>query len=49
MLINIRSLDYVVLLCKDMGRMRAFYHEVLAFPFTGIGMVGWRCECVLSC
>jgi catechol 2,3-dioxygenase-like lactoylglutathione lyase family enzyme len=26
------SLDYVVLLCEDMPRMRAFYHEVLGFP-----------------
>lgn len=32
MLMNIRSLDYVVLLCEDMERMRTFYHEVLGFP-----------------
>lgn len=32
MLATIRNLDYVVLLCEDMERMRAFYHEILAFP-----------------
>src|SRR5688572_20293571 len=31
-LTNIHNLDYVVLLCEDKERMRAFYHEVLAFP-----------------
>ena len=32
MLKNIRNLDYVVLLCEDLGRMKAFYHEILGFP-----------------
>lgn len=29
---NLRSLDYVVLLCEDLALMKAFYHEVLGFP-----------------
>ena len=32
MLSAIRNLDYVVLLCEDMPRMRAFYHGILGFP-----------------
>ena len=32
MLVNIRNLDYVVLLCEDMARVKAFYHEILGFP-----------------
>ena len=28
----IQNLDYVVLLCEDFARMRAFYHEILGFP-----------------
>ena len=29
---NLHSLDYVVLLCEDLRRMKVFYHEVLGFP-----------------
>ena len=29
---NLRSLDYVILLCEDLERMKAFYHERLGFP-----------------
>ena len=32
MLKNIRNLDYVILLCEEIPRMKAFYHEVLGFP-----------------
>ena len=32
MLKNIRNLDYVILLCEEIPRMRVFYHEVLGFP-----------------
>ena len=32
MLKNIRNLDYVILLCEDIPRMRLFYHAVLGFP-----------------
>lgn len=32
MLKAIRNLDYVILLCEDVERMRYFYHEVLGFP-----------------
>jgi catechol 2,3-dioxygenase-like lactoylglutathione lyase family enzyme len=32
MLTNIRNLDYVVLLCNDTARMKAFYHGILGFP-----------------
>lgn len=32
MLSAIRNLDDVVLLCEDMERMKAFYHEILGFP-----------------
>ncbi len=32
MLINIHTLDYVVLLCEDIARMKVFYHEILGFP-----------------
>ncbi|WP_224362131.1 VOC family protein [Hyalangium versicolor] len=30
---SIRHLDYVVLLCRDVPRMRAFYENVMGFPF----------------
>jgi catechol 2,3-dioxygenase-like lactoylglutathione lyase family enzyme len=29
---NLHTLDYVILLCQDLARMKAFYHEVLGFP-----------------
>ena len=32
MLTNLHTLDYVILLCEDLARMKAFYHEILAFP-----------------
>ena len=32
MLRAIRNLDYVILLCQDLGRMRAFDHDTLGFP-----------------
>jgi len=32
MRINIRNLDYVILLCEDLPRMKVFYHEILGFP-----------------
>ena len=31
MLKNIRNLDYVILLCEEIPRMRTFYHEVMGF------------------
>jgi catechol-2,3-dioxygenase len=32
MLEAIRHLDYVILLCDDLTRMRHFYHEIMRFP-----------------
>ncbi len=32
MLQAIRHLDYVILLCEDLSRMKAFYHQTLEFP-----------------
>lgn len=32
MLKSIRNLDYVVLLCDDLPRMKDFYHRVMGFP-----------------
>ena len=32
MLKSIRNLDYVVLLCNDLGPMKDFYHRVMGFP-----------------
>jgi len=32
MLETIRHLDYIILLCDDLARMRHFYHEVMRFP-----------------
>lgn len=29
---SIRHLDYVILLCRDVPRMRAFYENVMGFP-----------------
>jgi catechol 2,3-dioxygenase-like lactoylglutathione lyase family enzyme len=26
------NLDYVILLCEDLARMKSFYHELLGFP-----------------
>src|SRR4030095_16260794 len=31
MLKNIRNLDYVILLCEEIQRMRVFYQEVMGF------------------
>jgi catechol-2,3-dioxygenase len=36
----IRNLDYVILLCQDLRRMRSFYHDPLGFP-TYREMEGW--------
>ena len=32
MLKSIRNLDYVVLLCRDLPRMKHFYHHLMGFP-----------------
>jgi lactoylglutathione lyase len=32
MLNHIRNLDYVILLCEDVSKMKTFYHETLGFP-----------------
>jgi len=32
MLKAIRHLDYVILLCDDIPRMKQFYHEIMGFP-----------------
>jgi catechol-2,3-dioxygenase len=32
MLKSIRHLDYVVLLCNDLPRMKHFYHDIMEFP-----------------
>jgi hypothetical protein len=29
---NLHTLDYVILLCEDLARMKAFHHGVLGFP-----------------
>ncbi|HSL31792.1 MAG TPA: VOC family protein [Anaerolineales bacterium] len=29
---NLHTLDYVILLCEDLARMKAFYNETLGFP-----------------
>ena len=31
MLKNIRNLDYVIILCEEIQRMKAFYHKVMGF------------------
>ncbi len=28
---NIRTLDYVILLCEDIPSMKTFYHEIMGF------------------
>ena len=28
---SIRTLDYVILLCKDIPSMKTFYHEIMGF------------------
>ncbi len=32
MLRAIRNIDYIILLCEDVARMRAFYRDVMQFP-----------------
>jgi lactoylglutathione lyase len=32
MLKAIRNLDYAILLCDDVQKMKAFYHEIMGFP-----------------
>lgn len=29
---NLLTLNYIILLCKDIARTKAFYHELLGFP-----------------
>jgi lactoylglutathione lyase len=36
----IRNVDYVVLLCEDLGAMRRFYEETLGFPVYN-ELEGW--------
>ncbi len=31
---NLHTLDYVILLCEDLARMKTFYHEILGFPIV---------------
>jgi catechol-2,3-dioxygenase len=40
MLQAIRNVDYVILLCQDLGRMQAFYNETLGFPIYRT-LEGW--------
>jgi catechol-2,3-dioxygenase len=40
MLQAIRNVDYVILLCQDLSRMREFYHEKLGFPIYRV-LNGW--------
>src|SRR5262245_25116717 len=40
MLQAIRNVDYVVLLCENLDRMRAFYHGTLGFPIYRMRQ-GW--------
>ena len=37
MLGAIRALDYLILLCQDIERMKCFYQEVLGFPLASEG------------
>ena len=30
--VNLHTLDYVILLCEDLGLMKTFYHDVLGLP-----------------
>ena len=34
------NLDYVILLCEDLARMKSFYHETLGFPIER-DWAGW--------
>jgi len=34
MLTSVRQLNYVIILCDDMERMKSFYRELLPFPVT---------------
>ena len=29
---NLHTLDYVILLCEELNRMKSFYHDLLGFP-----------------
>jgi catechol-2,3-dioxygenase len=40
MLQAIRNVDYVILLCESLTRMRDFYHETLGFPIYR-ALDGW--------
>jgi catechol-2,3-dioxygenase len=40
MLHAIRNVDYVILLCQNLGLMRDFYHETLGFPIYRV-LDGW--------
>lgn len=32
--VNLHTLDYVILLCEDLPQMKTFYHEILGFPIV---------------
>src|SRR4029079_553926 len=38
---SIRTIDYTVILVRDMAAMRSFYEEVLRFPMTRELSAGW--------
>src|SRR5512133_1829472 len=40
MLSAIRNIDYIVLLCDDIEKMKQFYHDVLGFPIQH-DWLGW--------
>jgi hypothetical protein len=40
MLQAIRNVDYVILLCQNLGRMRYFYYGTLGFPLYRV-LDGW--------
>ncbi len=37
MLRTIRTIDYIIILCQDIERMKRFYQEVLGFPLSSEG------------
>jgi catechol 2,3-dioxygenase-like lactoylglutathione lyase family enzyme len=37
MLRAIRTIDYIIILCQDIERMKRFYQEVLGFPLSSEG------------
>ena len=44
MLSAVRQLDYAIVLCEDLDRMKAFYRDLFDFPIASESATGLTCQ-----